>query len=720
MIKSFLSARALAGRLLLGGAAGLMAFGVLGAAPAAAAAAPSWSVMHTPDARAQQDQLAEVSCATMKACVAVGHSINGAGASMALARTWNGRVWRAESVGVPRGALSASLDSVSCPSARACIAIGQYSNLSGPSVPLAERWNGRRWAVLPAPGPGMLSAVSCTSAQACTAVGEVGFGGGELAERWDGSTWVVQPTPGLFRGDLAGVSCSSATACTAVGSYLTDDDTHEPLAEAWNGTTWVFQATPTLNDLSSLKGVSCTSASACIAVGRAAVSDPEEGDDTTPLAEAWDGAAWTVLTDPDPGKDGSMAGVSCTSAAACTAVGETTAGALAARWNGTTWAIQPTPKPVASELAGVSCSSARACTMAGGFVHRVRGDLVTLAERWNGTSWIIQRTPGNPAGTPGNSLNAVSCRSARRCIAVGVAGSGVLAERWNGRRWAIQRIHNPAVAVTTHLDAVSCASARRCIAVGSYLDRAGSINFDGSFGLAQRWNGRKWAIQPTPRPAGVTSMEFRGVSCTSARACTAVGDTEASPFGEFRPLAERWNGRKWAIQPTPAQPNPAGGFLRAVSCTSARLCMAVGDNGTGSALAERWNGRKWAIQRSPARSDELKAVSCTSASACTAVGSTRIERWNGRKWASQRNPVKRGSLLGVSCATARECTAVGEGFRGAVVAAHWNGRKWAFQSTPNSRRKSFAGVVCTSARTCTAVGLRTGLFADRTLAERHS
>ena len=250
MIGSLLSARVLVGRLLPGGAAGLMAFGVLGAVPAAAAAAPSWSVMHTPNARAQQDQLAGVSCATARACVAVGHSINGAGASMLLAKTWNGRVWRAESVGVPRGALSARLDSVSCPSARACIAIGQYSNLPGISVPLAERWNGRRWAVLPAPGPGMLSAVSCTSARACTAVGDTGFGGGELAERWDGSTWVVQPTPGLFRGELAGVSCSSATACTAVGSYLTDDDTHQPLAEAWNGTTWVFQATPMLNDLS--------------------------------------------------------------------------------------------------------------------------------------------------------------------------------------------------------------------------------------------------------------------------------------------------------------------------------------------------------------------------------------------------------------------------------------------------------------------------------------
>jgi hypothetical protein len=299
---------------------------------------------------------------------------------------------------------------------------------------------------------------------------------------------------------LAGVSCSSATACTAVGSFLTGEDVHEPLALAWNGSTWALQATPVLNDLSTLRDVSCTSASACIAVGQAAVRPTD--NPTTPLAEAWDGAKWTVLAVPDPGKDGSLAGVSCVSAVACAAVGGDTGGALAERWNGTSWAVQHTPRQAAAVLASVSCSSAVACTAAGSFVHRARGARVTLAERWNGTSWAIQRTTGNPVGTPENSLHGVSCTTARRCVAVGTVGIRVLAERWNGRRWALQRIRNPATAFGARLAAVSCTSARRCTAVGSYPDRAGSIDLDRSFTLAERWNGRRWRIQSTPRPAG--------------------------------------------------------------------------------------------------------------------------------------------------------------------------------------------------------------------------
>jgi len=443
----------------------------------------------------------------------------------------------------PRGSRSGSLGSVSCPSARVCIAIGQRTNRAGDRVPLAERWNGRSWSILPRPAVGRLSAVSCTSATACTAVGQT-FPEAALAERWNGTSWAVQPTPSLAHSGLAGVSCSSATACTAVGSYLTADDAHEPLAEAWNGTTWVFQATPTLNDLSSLGDVSCTSASACIAVGRAAVVP--EGEETTPLAEEWNGTKWTVLTVPEPGSGGSLAGVSCASAMACAAVGGDTRGALAERWNGTAWAVQRTPRPAAAVLAAVSCSSAGACTAVGGFVHRARGTMVTLAERWNGTAWAIQRTPGNPVGTPDNGLAAISCTTARRCAAVGTVDRRVLAQRWNGRRWALQRIRNPATAFGAMLNAVSCTSARRCTAVGSYSDRAGSVTFDHSFTLAERWNGGRWRIQRTRDPPEPPS--WRSPGCPARRPGGALpSDTAAT--GRWRSAGTAAGG--------PSSPSPA-------------------------------------------------------------------------------------------------------------------------------------------------------------------
>jgi hypothetical protein len=84
------------------------------------------------------------------------------------------------------------------------------------------------------------------------------------------------------------------------------------------------------------------------------------------------------------------------------------------------------------------------------------------------------------------------------------------------------------------------------------------------------------------------------VSCTSASACTAVGDynNPSAPSG----FAQSWDGTTWTIQPTPIPGDKTGGQLFGVSCTSASACTAVGvayDNGIlgseRSTLAERYS-----------------------------------------------------------------------------------------------------------------------------------
>ncbi|MGH3421717.1 MAG: hypothetical protein ACRDOD_19245, partial [Streptosporangiaceae bacterium] len=42
--------------------------------------------------------------------------------------------------------------------------------------------------------------------------------------------------------------------------------------------------------------------------------------------------------------------------------------------------------------------------------------------------------------------------------------------------------------------------------------------------LAEGWNGSKWAVQRTVRPAGTVDSFLNGVSCTSAADCTAAGN----------------------------------------------------------------------------------------------------------------------------------------------------------------------------------------------------
>lgn len=244
-----------------------------------------------------------------------------------------------------------------------------------------------------------------------------------------------------------------------------------------------------------------------------------------------------------------------------------------------------------------------------------------------------------------------------------------LAERWSGKKWSIKRTPNPG---TVHdLIAVSCASADSCIAVGDFMNKKLA-----RVALAERWNGVKWSVRHTPDPAGATSTELHGVSCTSARACTAVGDFARG--GVYRTLVERWNGKKWTIEHPPEPSGTETGQLQGVSCTSPRACTAVGSYQKTSTrartLAERFNGKKWSIEKTPNPTNDpnkyLDGVSCTAADACTAAGytsgnviwdTTIVEQWNGHKWSVRRSPSpgSDSDLYGVSCSSTIDCTAAG-------------------------------------------------------------
>ena len=340
---------------------------------------------------------------------------------------------------------------------------------------------------------------------------------------------------------------------------------------------------------------------------------------------------------------------------------------------------RPAPAgPVISELNGVSCTSPSACTAVGGFGHGTAS--APLAERWNGTKWAIQRTPKR-AGATFSALFGVSCTSPTACIAVGYSSrSGVaaaLAEQWNGTKWAILRTPRPAGAKDTQLFGISCTSRTACTAVGN-------SNYGRS--LAERWNGKKWTIQPTPKPAGkiYRLTFFNSVSCTSSTVCTAVGESDTGlPFKgkntTYLALAEQWNGKKWRIQQTPRAPAPTERFLYGVSCQSRTVCTGVGDTFLATAmdvvLAERWNGTKWTVQPAP-----------------TLAGGFPAE------------------FGGVSCASAAACTAVGASSHSAnfiLVAENWNGATWKLELAPKPAGEFYAAlfsVSCAAPAACIAVG----------------
>ncbi len=455
-------------------------------------------------------------------------------------------------------------------------------------------------------------------------------------------------------------------------------------------------------------------------------------------SSASNSSAWKVEPSANVlDKGGLLYTDSCGSANACMGVGyyidkaglqET----LAEAWNGSKWSVQKLPKIPADEASaffGVSCASAIACTAVGAY-RDSSGVEVSLAEVWNGTSWSIGATP-NPSGAAASALAGVSCASASKCIAVGSSkdSSGnvtTLVEKRTGTSWSIVASPNPSGAQGSVLSDVSCTSLSACTAVGDYVDSSGV-----QYTLAEAWNGTSMSIQTTPNPSGSLGPILNGVACSSASACTAVGDYIGSG-GEFT-LAEAWNGISWSIETTP---NPSGAVASAlvgVACNSTGACTAVGvyagSSDIQNTLAEAWNGSSWSVETTPdpagAQGSDLAGVACNSSGGCTAVGSftnsaaigvTLAEVWNGNSWSVETTPNPKGvarasQLFDVACASANACTAVGLDVSSSDVqvtlAEAWNGTKWSIQTTPNpsgALQSQLSSVSCTSASACTAVG----------------
>ncbi len=360
------------------------------------------------------------------------------------------------------------------------------------------------------PGGETLLTVSCSSTRACVTAGadETRFGPRSLAEQWNGVKWqfgkarhLVRPASAL----LSAVSCHDPHDCVAVGAYFSRSGRSAPLTEAWNGSAWRLLATPAPPARhgigSSLTGISCPSPSVCIAVG-----SNQTRSGVTTLAERWDGRSWRILRTPD---------------------------ARRAR---------------VSVLTAVSCSSGAACTAVGTYSGATHIGFA-LAERWNGTRWLMQRAADIDSGAS-NALSGVSCPAARTCVAVGGAqGAGprgitgaTLTEIWNGVSWRLLPSPAPANAVLSALDGASCRSATSCQAVGYYQLASGQ-----DLTLIAAWNGTSWIIERSPTRG--TAAELFGVSCPAARDCLAIGGWGA---GDDRfTIAEVWNGIYWRVRRLP-------------------------------------------------------------------------------------------------------------------------------------------------------------------------
>jgi hypothetical protein len=224
-----------------------------------------------------------------------------------------------------------------------------------------------------------------------------------------------------------------------------------------------------------------------------------------------------------------------------------------------------------------------------GWYFNGTGGQLVLAEHWNGHAWRLVPAP-TPSSEPDNAFQGITCPTSSACIAVGASAdasgnpSGTFAARWNGKSLNLQPMptgHTPG----GFLGSVWCKSVTACIATGA--TNAGT--------LAERLSGTTWSVLPTPTPPGTQGAGIGSVSCTSLSACTATGLAFGAPAG-FPPqtLAERWNGMRWRIQPTPLLPGAVDMNNFSVACPAQPACLAVAglknSAGPQTTLTERWRG----------------------------------------------------------------------------------------------------------------------------------
>ncbi len=384
-------------------------------------------------------------------------------------------------------------------------------------------------------------------------------------------------------------------------------------------------------------------------------------------------------------------------------------------------------------LGAISCPSTTFCEAVGTVISSNGSTSVSpFASSWNGHTWKVQKPPPFPAG-----VADVSCVSAKACLAVGTfypsglsAATGATAATWNGKRWAKVKVPIPSDVSISRLSAVSCVSAKFCIAVGS-----GSTRSAQGVTLVVRWNGARFTTLAVPVPAKAIEADLDGISCTAASACVAVGsETIRQSAGVIqKPLAALWNGKKWILSPPAVATKTVDDALVSVSCRTRTSCQAVGTAGTKTAdqprtLAERLSGHRWTVEKTPdvagRTGDSLSAVRCTSSTACTAVGYSSDKSlnavpltvvWNGHSWSSQRVPhpsgVPSSQLTGLSCPTTKTCSAVGASFPANLpalaLAERRNGHSWTIEKAAEGKIQpgnALASVSCPSATTCVAVG----------------
>jgi hypothetical protein len=267
-------------------------------------------------------------CATLSSCIAVGLTNATSNMPSALIETWAGATWTPMTSGLsPGGAVTTTLNAISCVSSTSCVATGSYTDSGGDTHALFESLSGGTWtpatAVDPAGATSLgVQSVQCFAATSCFAVGYWGPNdttSNGLLETLSGSTWTASTIQ--YGVDLRSLWCASSTSCIGVG-YGPDGNS---VTETLSGTTWGSAPLPGIGDGGTgngVVGISCASdITSCVAIGG---WRPPGSSYPYTLVETLSNGTWTAnelsgQTSPPPLFP---EGIACPTITTCVGVGQ--------------------------------------------------------------------------------------------------------------------------------------------------------------------------------------------------------------------------------------------------------------------------------------------------------------------------------------------------------------------------------------------------------------
>ncbi|MHB8264067.1 MAG: Ig domain-containing protein, partial [Acidimicrobiales bacterium] len=425
----------------------------------------------------------------------------------------------------------AVFNSVSCPTATFCVAVGVYES-GGSETAVAASWQGANspgWQYQELPLEGYsseLMSVSCPTTTFCQAVGGINqqttSPAGLVLDYSGGGSWESESLSATSNVDrLLSVSCTSTNFCLAVGQSAGN-----AVSAVFVNGNWTEEPVPT-GISPVLESVSCISTSPvfCQAVG------PDSSTNTL-VALSFSGTSWASPGTSIPARKLSS-GISClppssSSPPFCIIVANTSSEPSSFLWHGVDWTSDAMPSSTGYQVIGVSCASPTYCVAVGSVVSSAGTQPIGYS--WNGSAWtstVLQGISG--------AATAISCVSTSFCDGVGALGSSTQyypgAASWNGTTWTVQNVLPPIL-----LTSISCPSSSFCMVVGENL-------MPSLQPIAYSWNGSTWTSTPFSSSSPGETLE--GVSCPSPSFCMAAGSSLPGP------VAYAWNGSTWTRQTFP-------------------------------------------------------------------------------------------------------------------------------------------------------------------------